>query len=137
MNISHRSTGRVLFVEDDPSIAESVTLLLNEEGFASVVVATSVAETMRELSASDPILVVLLDTVLRDGQADEILAALASRVPALPTILVTGSARGRELAASYGIQCVPKPFDLDALVAAIDKTVVERLTPVSSSTQTR
>lgn len=111
----------------------SVALLLNEEGFDEVVIATSVAETLHRLAEPEPILAVLLDTVLRDGSADEILETLVTRHPPVPTILVTGSNRGRELAASYGIAYVPKPFDLDALVAALDKTIVERLSPVPPS----
>lgn len=44
--------------------------------------------------------------------------------------------RPDELAASYGIACVPKPFDLDALVAALDRTIAERLSPVPPSART-
>jgi DNA-binding NtrC family response regulator len=130
----HRRAGKVVVVEDDPSISESISLLLADEGFGNVVVVATVADACRELALPDQPLVVLLDTLLRDGDAETVLDALVARRPSPPTVLVTGSVRGRGLADSYGIMCVDKPFDLDVLLEAIDRAILERRTPVPPST---
>lgn len=118
-----------MFVEDNEDIGVVVTTLLRDEGFGPVIVVGSAAEALRELALPTPTAIVLLDVVLQEGRVEEILDAPVSRAPPIATLLVTASNHGDELAETYGIGCVPKPFSIDALLVAIDATILQHRTP--------
>lgn len=81
---------RVLVVEDEPLVAESISEVLTEAEGVPVGPATSVSEA-RRLIKSDPSLdAALLDVNLSDGPVTPVLEALNAR--GIPTVIYTGSA---------------------------------------------
>jgi len=120
------SLGAVVVVDDDDAIRESLGLMLADEGYA-VTMAQDGVEALEALRAADRPMVVLLDImmprlggegVLREVQRD---ARLASRhafivVTANPHTLTSGL---REQLGALGIPILPKPVDIDDLLAAV------------------
>jgi CheY-like chemotaxis protein len=123
---------QVLVVDDEASIRDVVRLALEEEGYmvweaADGLVALEILRATRER------LIVLLDWMMPRLSGDEVLAAVAAD-PGLAElhtyVLVTANAamlpaRSADLLARLGIPLLPKPFDMDALVALVSE-IAER-----------
>lgn len=134
MRTGDQRTVRVLILEDDPDIRETLTLVLNSDvGFTVEVVADVVGciEQLRATYENETILpfdVLLLDLVLRGGHlGTEVLREAAMpgaqlRLP--PVVIYTGLSENRlashapEIAASNA-WVVLKPFDIDELTTAL------------------
>lgn len=103
----------VLIAEDEPHIVESLTFVLEREGFAVVSVLDGEA-AMRELRSTAPDLL-LLDLMLPRMNGFEVLKAAKSD-PALahiPVVILTakGQAQDRRMAESIGVEgFMTKPF---------------------------
>jgi DNA-binding NtrC family response regulator len=81
---------RVLVVEDEPLVAETITDLLTEaEGIPVGPVAT-ISEARRLLKESPSLNAALLDVNLSDGPVTPVLEALSAR--GIPSVVYTGSA---------------------------------------------
>jgi len=109
---------RILFVEDEPTIAEPFGRALAREGF-DVIGARSVAEARQRFSRRAPDLV-LLDLTLPDGDGRDLCREL--RASGVPIIMLT--ARGTELDRVTGLELgaddyVVKPFSGAEVVARI------------------
>jgi two-component system response regulator RegX3 len=109
---------RILFVEDEPTIAEPFGRALAREGF-DVVGARSVAEARVRFSRRTPDLV-LLDLTLPDGDGRDLCRDL--RASGVPIIMLT--ARGTELDRVIGLELgaddyVVKPFSGAEVIARI------------------
>lgn len=122
--------GRVLVVDNDSDIAEVVTAILGDEGYA---VATLTEKDHASIAAAvgeqEP------DCILLDGSAETGFddswmeaAYLAARERAIPTIMFSAhseavaEARDRasqRAAAAHFAAVVPKPFSIDELVEAV------------------
>jgi DNA-binding response OmpR family regulator len=114
----------VLVVEDDPAIRALMVATLSEDGFA-VEAVTDGAEALAYVRGCRPALIVLdLSMPVMDGR--EFLRtyrALAGETA--PVIVSTALTHPEEEAQRLGAEaCLPKPFDLDDLVA-----MVRRLLP--------
>lgn len=113
---------RILIVENNPDLVQSVTSLLELEPDLEVAGWTASAREAvalaRELQAD----VALLDLSLPDGDGFEVLAQAAREAPQLRVILYTGYA-GPEVAAKAATcgaaGCVVKGADFDVLAGAI------------------
>jgi two-component system, OmpR family, response regulator RegX3 len=110
---------RILFVEDEPAIADPFGRALSREGY-EVVAARSVAEARSRFARQTPDLV-LLDLTLPDGDGRDLCRELrsASRVP-----IIMLTARGTELDRVTGLELgaddyVVKPFSGAEVVARI------------------
>jgi DNA-binding response OmpR family regulator len=110
---------RILFVEDEPAIAEPFGRTLRREGF-DVVAARSVSEARARFARQPPDLV-LLDLTLPDGDGRDLCRELrgASQVP-----IIMLTARGTELDRVTGLEIgaddyVVKPFSGAEVVARI------------------
>ena len=116
---------RVLVVDDDAAIRTVVAQALRRAGH-EVVTADSLAAADRALAAAAPD-VLITDVVLPDGDGLDHLATVAQRWPDLPAIVfsarntLTTAVRATE-AGAY--EYLPKPFDLDALTAAVAGALV-------------
>jgi DNA-binding response OmpR family regulator len=117
-------TKRLLFIEDDASVRDSLSRLLQETGYA-VVVAADGREGARCLKQRSFDLL-LLDLNLPKLSGFDILDLAVARYPALPIIILTGMAR----------QCVPgsligadilleKPPDVDLVLKTIQRLLLE------------
>jgi DNA-binding response OmpR family regulator len=114
-----KSAARVLVVDDDPLVRWSVTEALRAHGVEADEAGdgrTAIAEFDK---ACD---LVLLDLHLPDSQDFQILRRIRAEAPSVPVIVMTAYA-SREIAdaaASLGSSLMPKPFDLDDLMTAVD-----------------
>jgi DNA-binding response OmpR family regulator len=118
-----------LVVEDDETIREALLVTLEAEGFVAEG-AGSLTEARAALARNRPT-VVVLDLMLPDGRADELLSELAAATNAPPTVLVSASPDAPEVARRFGIACMAKPFDLDHLLDALNHAVLHRRNPSS------
>jgi len=125
---------RVLILEDDLEIRETLAMVLSSDIGFTVEVVADVASCLERLRASDensgtpPFDVLLLDLVLRGGHlGTEVLQAAAQpgaelRLP--PVVVCTGLSKRHlasfspEIAASNA-QVILKPFDIDELTTAL------------------
>jgi two-component system response regulator RegX3 len=113
-------SGRVLIVEDDPLQAESLALILRQEGYTVDLAATG-AEGLEHARRVPPPDVVLLDVALPDLNGVEVARRLraSSRVP-----IVMLTARRQESDKIVGLDAgaddyVTKPFSPNELLARI------------------
>jgi DNA-binding response OmpR family regulator len=117
---------KILVVEDEPAIAESLTYALSRDGFV-VDVAKTLAEGERALATAD---LVILDLMLPDGSGFELIGA-ARRLGAPPPIIVLSSRDGeadRVAALETGADdYVTKPFSPREMVARV-RAVLRRAT---------
>lgn len=113
---------RVLIAEDEPHIVESLSFVLEREGFA-VRAALDGEAALRELRASAPDLLIL-DLMLPRMNGFELLK-VAKADPALksiPVIVLTakGQAQDRRTAEALGIEeFMTKPFSNQDVVASV------------------
>jgi DNA-binding response OmpR family regulator len=117
---------RILVVEDEPAIAESLAYSLRRDGF-TVVTANNVAQALGELGSAS---LVVLDLMLPDGSGFEVIAAARRAKPA-PAIIVLSSRDGeadRVAALETGADdYVTKPFSPREMVARV-RAVLRRAT---------
>ncbi|MEO8204255.1 MAG: response regulator [Betaproteobacteria bacterium] len=113
---------RILIAEDNRNIVESLSFVLEREGF-EVVAALDGEDAMRQLRAARPA-TMILDLMLPRMNGFEVLklvksdAALAS----LPVIVLTakGQAQDRRMAEEIGVdEFMTKPFSNSDIVAAV------------------
>jgi two-component system response regulator AtoC len=117
-------SGRILVVDDDRSIRESLELYLEEEGFA-VAMASCRDEALRAQREFDPQIVVL-DIRLGAESGLDLLTELRSREPAPTVIMVTAFSDMDTTvhAMKWGAaDYIHKPIDIDELRRAIDKAL--------------
>jgi DNA-binding response OmpR family regulator len=104
---------RILLVEDDVSVEEMLTTILEEQGY-SVVIAHSPAEAIAALAAE------IFDLIITDGFSrlpGDVLANAAGLLAAAgttPVALFTGHRIERAAATTAGLSdLIAKPFDLE------------------------
>jgi DNA-binding NtrC family response regulator len=116
-------TARVLIIDDDEAIRDSLTIVLETAGF-----------TVRSADACDSGLalartfepdVVLTDMTMPDADGTEVIAALKKNHPNVRIVAMSGGGRlgdkeslavAREMGAHVTL---PKPFDEDRLLAVV------------------
>ena len=106
---------RILVVDDEPSVQESLRMLLKPEG--EVVVAGDVDEALREVAIVEPDLV-LLDLVMPGRSGLDLLAEFEERSLRAPVIVLTATNTvdaAVEAMKRGAADFVTKPFELDAL----------------------
>ena len=129
-------TLRVLLVEDDPTLRQTLRDALAVEGF-TVFTAASLAEGMALASHANPGLV-LLDLGLPDGDGSTLLAALR-RQAALPVILISardGDAQKIALLDAGADDYLVKPFSVGELLARMRVALRHRGTRLAAAVTT-
>jgi len=113
-----RGRGKVLLVEDDELVRESVSGVLADAGFEIHAVATA-DEALARMDGGESFDVVFTDVVM-PGTLDGIALArhIRERHPATGVVIASGYADRHVLVP--GVRTLPKPYDLDAAVAALD-----------------
>ncbi|MBZ0089232.1 MAG: sigma-54 dependent transcriptional regulator, partial [Thermoanaerobaculia bacterium] len=116
--------GRVLIVDDEQSLVDFLSVLCAGEGL-TVATAYSVGEARERLAESTPDLV-LCDMMMPDGNGLELLREIKST--SLPTSVVLMTAYTSTKSAIEAMKLgaydyVPKPFDVDALKAVIERAL--------------
>ena len=127
MNTPGSAPKRILVVDDEPFVCETVKLLLAFDGHA-VETATSGKEALEKFS-SGKFDLVITDYSMPEMKGDELGLELKARVPDQPVVLITAYAemlRGAE-SPVLGVDCmISKPFLLDDLRQAIASTARQR-----------
>ena len=114
----------VWIVDDDPALRWVMNEALTEAGFP--VKAFASAEELRAALAQRQPSVLVSDVRLPGESGFELLAHLKQAHPRLPVIVVTAHADLESAVAAYqggAFEYLPKPFDLDELVALVQRAV--------------
>ncbi len=112
---------RVLIVDDEPGVRESLRMVLKSD--YDVAAVGSASETLDTL-ASTPADVVLLDIVMPGVDGMALLEELRSRFPTLPIIMLTATKTVKTAVQAMKLGAfhyITKPFDVDDLRAHLDK----------------
>ncbi len=120
------SAPRILVVEDEPAIADTITYALSTDGFEPHWCASGAAALQAQ--AADAIALAILDIGLPDINGFELFKRLTAQQPGLPVIFLT--ARSGEIDRVVGLELgaddyVAKPFSPRELVARV-RTVLRR-----------
>lgn len=113
----------IMLVEDDPSIQGAVSLLLEREGF-TVTCACNGREALQTLDAGYAPELILLDMVMpvMDGQAFRVAQQQDPRLAVIPVVVLSATSAVEQRAELPPPSAVmPKPFDLDQLLAVIEQ----------------
>lgn len=114
----------VLVVEDDKGIAELISFVLQDAGFA-VYIEGGIASALRTLNDLHP-RVVITDLMLPDGLGSDLIVTLRDRTwnDEVRSILISAHPQAREHAeASQADAYLAKPFNLDDLSRAVEELV--------------
>ncbi len=110
----------ILLVEDNDTIRDAFSILLEDSGYR-VVQAADGAAALRSVEADPPHLI-LLDLGLPDVEGLELVRLLAARADAAPIVALTGRALQTDQAACLAAGCagyVTKPVNTEALLRLI------------------
>ena len=105
----------VLVIDDDPDIAESLAMILEDEGFA-VTVAANGADALRAIETTRPA-VIVLDMLMPVMDGAQFASELARRDPDhAPIVVVSATHDVRDRAHEIGAEAfMMKPFDVRTL----------------------
>lgn len=114
---------RLLIVDDDPDVRESLELALNE-AFAVTLAANGV-EALQKLEG-EPFDAVLLDLMMPilDGRA--VVERMREAHIDVPVLIGSAAVDAREQAASVSAPYIAKPYSLDDLEAALARLTRDR-----------
>lgn len=110
---------KILIIEDDPILLESLTKYLQKEGY-STEHASTFADANKKID--DTFAIVILDWMLPDGQGVDLVKEIRKTMPKLPIILLT--ARNELIDKIVGLEFgandyLTKPFEPRELLARI------------------
>jgi DNA-binding response OmpR family regulator len=115
---------KILVVDDDPQIRESLGKLMRAEGY-EVAMAADGQEGI-EIFDTTRIDLVLLDINLPGNSGWEIFGALTSSNPFLPIIIITGRENQHDLATLAGVGALmEKPLNVPLLLKIIAELIAE------------
>ena len=115
---------RILLVEDDPTTAQSIELMLKSSGM--VVDTTGLGEDGLEISRLYDYDLIVLDIMLPDIDGYEFLRRLRSARTETPVLILSGLGESEQKVKGLGVGAddyLTKPFDKDELVARIQAIV--------------
>jgi DNA-binding response OmpR family regulator len=110
----------VMIIDDEPSVGEMMSALLEAEGFQALV-AYDGQDGLRQMD-HEPVDLLLLDYMLPGMDGIEVLCEVRQKWPLLPVILITafGSPELRNRAGKFRVlDVVSKPFDTNKLMEQI------------------
>jgi CheY-like chemotaxis protein len=114
---------RILVVDDEPSIAETVGWLLGDEGYA-VAFARNGKEALERVAEARPDLVITdLMMPVMDGWALCRALRAAPETSAIPIVVTTALPHLIERGGGAYDAYLPKPFDLDALAQTVARAL--------------
>jgi DNA-binding response OmpR family regulator len=123
--------GRILVVDDEAAVRESVRFVLAQAGY-EVIEAEDGAQAMQTVGAGDnPSLLdaVILDLYMPKIHGQEVIFYLRSKFPAIPIIVLTGKPDVPDIIRSFeeGVaEFLVKPVRTDNLLAAVAKAIQGR-----------
>jgi len=117
----------VLIIDDESTIREATTLMLERAGYASICAES--ADEGLSMMASNQVSLALVDVVLPGKNGLELALELNQRWPATPIILMSGRVSTeadsiRNFNGHFGIKgSIAKPFTLNQLVTAVSSAL--------------
>lgn len=115
---------QILVVEDDTAIRQAIVELLQEEGY-TVTCASNGAEALAQLDHGAVPSLILLDLTMpvMDGWTFRAAQQSDPRLARIPTVVVSASqaADSRTLERLAPDAFLPKPFNLDRLIATVER----------------
>ena len=118
---SEKPIRRVLIVDDEPGVRESLRILLKDTH--EPVAVSSAPEALSQLAAG-PFDLVLLDIVMPGIDGLQLLEAIRGRHPALPVVMLTATRTVKTAVDAMKLGAfdyLTKPFDIDELRLVLDK----------------
>jgi CheY-like chemotaxis protein len=114
------AAARILLVEDDSGIRDSVAECLEIEGYEVSAVANGSA-ALEWLSRERPPDVLIVDLVMPVMSGAELLGRVKGdpRLGAVPAVLMTAAMATAETPMPEADAVLPKPFDVDALLEVV------------------
>jgi PAS domain S-box-containing protein len=115
-----RGEGRILVVDDEPSVRRVLARMLGRLGYEAVEAANGLEALDRVRAAGSAFSAVLLDLDMPGLDGRACLRRLRELAPALPVLLSTGlpaSELGADLSGAAGV--LPKPYQLGELARAV------------------
>ena len=118
----HKTSPRILVVDDDPDFREILTQLLQHEGYRVVSSSTGLG-AIRHLASKHPPCVVVLDLRMprMDGWALLRVMGALGLTPGLPVVVVSAYADERPLPKKSIAAMLTKPIDPESIVDVIDR----------------
>ena len=113
-------TSKILVVDDNLDLAQSIAMLLEQHGRPAIAVAT-VREAVDLLDDDPAIQLVVTDIRMPDLSGLDLRRVLRHRFPKLPVILMTGLPPSEDDPAPANAVVLQKPFPIEALVKLIDE----------------
>ena len=115
---------KVLVVDDDTSVRESVSKVLNEEGYDAVLAADGDAALKQ--FATREIDLLLLDLGLPIKSGWDVFEQITTENPFVPIIIITGQADQYRAAVAAGVGALmEKPLDVPRLLQTIQDLLAE------------
>jgi len=115
---------KILVLDDDPQIRESLRKVLRAEGYEVALAATG-KEGVEKFSA-ERFDLLLLDLNLPDNSGWDIFGTLTSLNPFVPIIIITGRNEQYDLAAGAGVGAlVEKPLNVPRLLETVKQLLAE------------
>jgi len=106
---------RILIIEDEPDLRETMCDLLELEGYA-VASAANGLEGLAALEEAGPPCLILLDLMMPEMDGWQFLEALRDR-PGLAIVVVSAIADLSDVADRYGCEVLKKPVKIEQLLA--------------------
>src|SRR5262245_9680008 len=108
---------RILIVDDDPDIRETMGLILEDEGF-EVSLASDGAEALAKLRGCEPPHLILLDLMMPVMNGWQFRAEQEKEEALLniPVIVISADSNLREKAQAFGGNYLAKPLDIQDLL---------------------
>ncbi len=121
------ANARILLVEDDSGIRESVAEVLELEGYQVSAVANG-SDALEWLAREVPPDVLLVDLVMPVMSGGELLARVKAdpRLAAVPAILMTAAIPSPQSPIPAADATLPKPFELDTLLEVVGRVARAR-----------
>ena len=125
------SGGRILVVDDEVSVRESVRLVLDQAGY-EVIEAEDGAQAMETVQSGDNpsrLDAVILDLYMPKIHGQEVIFFLRSKFPTIPIIVLTGKPDVPDIIRSFDegvVDFLVKPVHPDNLLGAVAKAVQGR-----------
>ncbi len=116
---------RVLIVDDDRDIRELLAAVVASDGHVAQTAVDGV-DALEQLRRGATPGLILLDMMMPRLDGEQFLKALRSdaKTEAIPVVILTGHAMGRQKAAELGVECLMKPVEIDDLERALTRVAL-------------
>jgi CheY-like chemotaxis protein len=113
----------VLVVDDDADIRETMTILLEAEGYRALPAADG-REALEQLHARDDVGLILVDLRMPRLSGTDFVKALRAdpRLARIPVVVMSGDNEAGAMALSLGANgCLAKPVELESLLRTVGR----------------